>query len=111
MAQHHPIGSSAVLVFLKSLATPVVLYTPNTQETFQELKTLMKQAKVGSPKLVEKDTLGPLKQVFFWDTEIVGAALQTDGSSGKQATASLPISASLNPLKSKGVITTPKAHG
>jgi hypothetical protein len=108
MAPHHPVGSSAVLVFLKSLATPLVLYTPNTQETFQELKTLMKQAKTASPKLVEKDTLGPLKHVFFWDTEIVGAALQTDGSTNKQ-TASLPVSASLNPLKPKGGIT-PHTH-
>jgi hypothetical protein len=109
MAPHHSVGSSAVLVFLKSLATPIVLYTPNTQETFQELKALMKQAKPTSPKLVEKETLGPLKQVFFWDTEIVGAALQTDGS-GNKAVASLPVSASLNPLKPKGNITQQTLH-
>ena len=68
----------AVLVFLKSLATPLVLYTPNVQETFTDIKDAMKNAKPASPKLIEKETLGPLKIVFFWDTEIAGAALQMD---------------------------------
>ncbi len=68
----------AVLVFLKSLATPLVLYTPNVLETFTDIKDAMKNAKVASPKLIEKETLGPLKIVFFWDTEIAGAALQMD---------------------------------
>ncbi len=68
----------AVLVFLKSMATPLVLYTPNTPETFAEIKEAMKNAKSTAPKLIEKETLGPLRQVFFWDTEIAGGALQMD---------------------------------
>jgi hypothetical protein len=97
-------ASNAVLVFLKSLATPVVLYTANGQEMYQEMKTLMKNAKPGSPKLVEKETLGPLKQVFFWDTEIVGAALQVEAPSGK-VPAALPNHQHMGPLTPKA--TTP----
>jgi hypothetical protein len=99
----------AVLVFLKSLATPLVLYTPNVQETFADIKDAMKNAKPASPKLIEKETLGPLKVVFFWDTEIAGAALQMDMGQASpppppaSATSRLP----LNPLNKGGLMPPP----
>jgi|GEM_PF-2699000 len=84
-----PPNNSAVLVFLKSMATPIVLYTADSQKTYAEIKKSMVEAKT-HPKLVEKETMGPLKHVFFWDTEIAGAALQMDPSGPQPSASNLP---------------------
>ncbi len=94
----------AVLVFLKSLATPLVLYTPNVQETFADIKDAMKNAKLASPKLIEKETLGPLKIVFFWDTEIAGAALQMDMGQPPPPPPSAGTRLAVNPLNKGGLM-------
>jgi hypothetical protein len=70
--------NTTVLVFLKSLATPIVLFTENPEHTYEELKDIMKKVQANSPKLIEKQTIGPLKWVTFWDTELAGFALQVD---------------------------------
>lgn len=109
-AQQAPSGPPpAVLIFLKSLATPLVLYTANTQETFQEIKEAMKLAKPSAPKLIEKETLGPLKIVFFWDTEIAGAALQmeTPPPSPPPGTMSASSRLPLNPSLKAGLPPSP----
>ena len=100
----------AVLVFLKSLATPLVLYTPNVQETFADIKDAMKNAKVATPKLIEKETLGPLKFVFFWDTEIAGAALQMEMVQQQQTPPPPPASRlPLNPPNKSGLMPLPSS--
>ncbi|MCS6267160.1 MAG: hypothetical protein H2174_06305 [Vampirovibrio sp.] len=72
--------NTTVLVFLKSLATPIVLFTENPQQTYDELREILKSAHTNSPKLIEKQTIGPLKFVTFWDTQLAGFALQVDPS-------------------------------
>jgi hypothetical protein len=72
------IMNTTVLVFLKSLATPIVLFTENPQQTYDELKDILKKVHASSPKLIEKKTIGPLRFVTFWDTELAGCALQVD---------------------------------
>jgi hypothetical protein len=79
--------NTTVLVFLKSLATPIVLFTENPEQTYAELKETMKKASSVSPRLIEKQTIGPLKWVTFWDTELAGFALQVDPN---QPTTTMP---------------------
>lgn len=68
----------SVLVFLKSLATPVVLYADNPTQLYEEIKLIIKGANATAPKLVEKPGVGPLKKVCFLDTELSGVAMQVD---------------------------------
>lgn len=68
----------SVLVFLKSLATPVVLYADNATQLYEEMKQIITSANPQSPKLIEKPGMGPLKKVSFLDTEIGGVAMQVD---------------------------------
>lgn len=78
-AQNIPPGVQlSVLVFLRSLATPVVLYTENAQQLYDELRQVIRQVDPKSPKLIEKQGLGPLKKFSFLDTDLSGVALQND---------------------------------
>jgi hypothetical protein len=78
MASLPPNMQLTVLVFLKSLATPVVLYADNAMQLYDELKQIIKSASQQAPKLIEKQGVGPLKKVSFLDTELSGVALQAD---------------------------------
>jgi hypothetical protein len=69
---------SSVLVFLRYLAAPVVLYSDNPITLYDEIRRHIQQATPASPKLLEKAGAGPLKKVSFFDTEITGVAIQTD---------------------------------
>ncbi len=77
MAANPPTNTS-VLVFMKSLSTPIVLYSDNPAALYEELKQIIRTATPQSPKLIEKPGTGPLKKVSFLDTEISGTALQSD---------------------------------
>lgn len=68
----------AVLVFMKALSTPVVLYSDNPTQLYEELKRVIQAANPASPKLIEKPGVGPLKKVAFLDTEVAGVAMQVD---------------------------------
>lgn len=68
----------AVLVFVRSLATPVMLYAENPQQLYDEIRATIRQADPKAPKLIEKPGLGPLKKFTVLDTELMGVALQTD---------------------------------
>lgn len=70
--------ATTVLVFLKSLATPVVLYVEQPEELYAKLKKIIVAANPASPKLIEETTIGPLKYVAFLDTDLSGLALQAD---------------------------------
>ncbi|MDX2085305.1 MAG: hypothetical protein SFZ03_07950 [Candidatus Melainabacteria bacterium] len=72
----------SVLVFLKSLATPVVLYADSPTQLYDELREAILVANPAQPKLLEKNGAGPLKKVSFLDTELAGVAMQVDPASG-----------------------------
>ncbi len=74
----------SVLVFMKSLATPLVLYAENANQLYDEIKQLIRAASPQSPKLVEKQGAGPLKKVSFLDTEISGVAMQLEPVFGQR---------------------------
>ena len=75
----------SVLVLLKSLATPIVLYADNASQLYEEIKGIIKSANPQTPRLIEKPGLGPLKRVAFLDTEVAGVAMQVDPVLGQLA--------------------------
>ncbi len=104
-----PTGSAAtslnpynsVLAFIKGMATPVVLYSEAPTQLYEALKETLKKADPKHPKLIEKTTQGPLRQVCFWDSELAGVALQwvEAPTSKPQAPAALPTPSFAVPTK------------
>lgn len=74
----------SVLVFMKSLATPLVLYAENPGQLYDEIKQIIRGASIQAPKLIEKQGAGPLKKVSFLDTEISGVAIQSEPVFGQR---------------------------
>ncbi len=67
----------SVLVFLKGTTAPLVLYVENPQELYDELSQIVK---LNSPtgKMIEKNTLGPIKKVCIQASQICAVALQEE---------------------------------
>ena len=66
---------TALVLFLKGTATPVLLYFDNPQAVYMEMKQLMKSP---SPVLVEKEANGPVKKIAFVSTQLAGVVLQEE---------------------------------
>ena len=78
MAQQYiqqPKTRTALVLFLKGAATPIILYFDNPQAVYQEFKQLMKSP---TPVLVEKEPIGPIKKLCFVSTQIAGLVLQEE---------------------------------
>ncbi len=67
----------SVLVFLKGTTAPIVLYVDNPLELYEELNQVLK-LNSPTPKLIEKNTLGPVKRVSIQSTQICAVALQEE---------------------------------
>jgi len=67
-----------VLIFLKVVGPPLVLYVENSEVVYQEIKTIIASANEQAPKLIEKIGKGPLKKIAVLDTQIAGVALQEE---------------------------------
>jgi len=67
-----------VLIFLKIVGPPLVLYVENSEAVYQEIKQIIAGANEQSPKLIEKTGKGPLKKLTVLDTQIAGVALQEE---------------------------------
>ena len=68
----------AVLVFVKYMASPLVLYVDNADEFYTEMVELVKNAKESKPKLIEKRGNGPIKKFAALDTQIIGVSIQEE---------------------------------
>lgn len=66
---------TAVLVFCKEMASPMVLYFDNAQKIYEDLRTLINSTEV---KMVEFEPLGPIKKATILSDRIVGVALQEE---------------------------------
>jgi len=71
----------AVLIFLKIVGPPLVLYVENSEALYQEVKQIISGANEQSPKLIEKIGKGPLKKLSVLDTQIAGVAIQEEAGS------------------------------
>lgn len=66
---------TAVLIFIKGSAAPVVLYVENPQALYEEIQQLIKTQ---SPTLIEKEGTGPIKKVSVFANQISAVALQDE---------------------------------
>ncbi len=68
---------TSVLVFLKGTTAPLVLYVENPLGLYEELSQVLKQNSQ-VVKLIEKNTLGPVKKVCIMSTQICAVAIQEE---------------------------------
>lgn len=66
---------TALLVFCKDMASPLVLYFDNAQKVYDELKVLINSTDV---KMVEFEPLGPIKKAAILSDRIISVALQEE---------------------------------
>jgi len=66
---------TAVLVFLKDVGSPMVLYFDNAQKIYEDLKVLINSTEV---KMVDFEPLGPIKKASVISSNIVAVALQEE---------------------------------
>jgi len=67
-----------VLVFLKQVGPPIVLYVDDSEVLYNELKQIMASASSAAPKLIERTAKGPVKKLCILDTQIAGLAIQEE---------------------------------
>lgn len=67
----------AVLVFIKSSAAPMVLYFENPITEYEEFVQILKTSATMN-KMIEKDTIGPIKKFCIFSSQIAGVALQEE---------------------------------
>lgn len=68
----------AILIFLKNVGPPLVLYVDEPEAVYSDLKQLILKASTVTPKLIERVGKGPLKTIAFFDTQIAGVAIQEE---------------------------------
>ena len=66
---------TALLIFCKDVASPMVLYFDNAQKIYEDLRALINSTEV---KLVEFEPVGPIKKATILSDRIVGVALQEE---------------------------------
>lgn len=68
---------TSVLVFLKGTTAPLVLYVENPIALYDELSQILK-INSPTPRLIEKNTMGPIKKVCIQSTQICAIAMQEE---------------------------------
>lgn len=66
---------TAILIFLKNLAAPLVLYFDSPLDIYNELKEAVSTP---TSKIFELEPLGPIKKVCINANNIMGVALQEE---------------------------------
>ncbi|MDD3150559.1 MAG: hypothetical protein PHV68_06960 [Candidatus Gastranaerophilales bacterium] len=67
-----------ILIFLKHVGPPIVLYVDDSDAMFVELQEIMLKASPSNPKIIEKTGKGPVKKIAVLDTQIAGLAIQEE---------------------------------
>ena len=66
---------TALLVFMKGVSSPLVLYFERPEDVYAELKELIR---TGVSKVIEKETIGPIRKITLMSNEICAVALQDE---------------------------------
>ncbi|MBO5947624.1 hypothetical protein J6Q66_02170 [bacterium] len=67
----------AVVLFIKGAVTPIVLYFENPIAEYEDFVSYIKN--FGSTaKLIEKETIGPVKKISILSNQIAGVAIQEE---------------------------------
>jgi len=67
----------SLVVFIKGSSTPLILYVENPIAVYNEFLQAIKTSSAGA-KLIEKETLGPIKKIAILSTQIASVALQEE---------------------------------
>lgn len=67
----------SVLVFLKNSVAPLVLYFDKPYDEYADLLEICK-TQSSLAKIVEKETIGPIKRVAFLSNQIAAVAIQEE---------------------------------
>lgn len=68
----------ALLLFIKNVATPVILYFDNPDAEYQNIQQIIAKPSVG--KLLELKPKGPIKTFSVIDSQICAVALQEEAA-------------------------------
>lgn len=66
---------TALILFIKGAAAPLVLYFERPEEVYAEIQGVIK---TGAIKVIEKETIGPVKKFTVMSTNITAVALQEE---------------------------------
>lgn len=66
---------TALLIFIKGSAAPLVLYVENPQAAYEEIQQLLSS---NVSKVIEKEAVGPIKKVTLQSGQIAAVALQDE---------------------------------
>ena len=68
---------TAVVLFIKGAVTPIVLYFENPQAEYEEFLNYFKTSS-HTGKIIEKETIGPIKKFAIMSNQIAAVALQEE---------------------------------
>lgn len=68
---------TSILLFIKGSSMPMVLYFENPAEQYEQFQQIIKTAST-SPKLIEKETIGPIKKFSVLSSQIAAVAMQEE---------------------------------
>ena len=68
---------TAVVLFLKNAVAPIILYLENPKAEYEELLGYIKNSS-HTPKLIEKETTGPIKKIAVFSNQIAAVAIQEE---------------------------------
>lgn len=68
---------TAILLFIKGSAAPMVLYFENPQEVYEEMLQILKTSSA-TAKLIEKEAIGPIKKFSILSNQISAVATQEE---------------------------------
>lgn len=68
----------ALLLFIKNVSTPVILYFANPEEEYQKIQQIIAKPSMG--KLLELKPKGPIKTFSVIDSQICAVALQEEAA-------------------------------
>ena len=67
----------AVVLFVKGAVTPIVLYFENPVAEYEDFLNYIKTSS-NTPKLIEKETIGPVKKISILSNQIAAVAIQEE---------------------------------
>ena len=67
----------AVVVFIKGAVTPIVLYFENPIAEYNDFLGYIKNSSQ-TPKIIEKETIGPVKKISILSNQIAAVAIQEE---------------------------------
>lgn len=75
MAQGQQRIRRSLVIFLKGSSTPVALYVKDPDADYRELQAILKMP---TARVIEKETMGPIKRISLPSNQITAVALQEE---------------------------------